>query len=908
MIDAFRESHKVNLLRPIGKEWDVVLIEVGLSQNGKFYSDILLKKSAPLFEGVKAYACELGNKFDHVPPETLQQVPGGFARNVVGWFSNVRFDSFKRPDGSKGSGVLGKFNVLEGAKWLRDNMKDAWNRGKTDLLGLSISAEGSGKPGTINGQEVVIVESIEFVDSTDIVTNPAAGGSFLRLVASKQEDGVNELLKLIRECRPSWLEGFAEPDDDKELELYALRVLESNLVKAQEEEQEIPSDHIQKLAETARGVKTLNNVISLIRKEKIQEATEMIRNWIGVHQEANNANVGKYSFPYKMYAEKKYKIAESEPEVAAEAGHKDEEDQNTKHNKVADFLVALMRRKGMSASDIAKAIGMTEEDVVTALKSDDPKNSTLAKMAKAMGVSEEDIKKLLPEAAVEAVDGATTEEEVMDDKKLEGLEERERAVATKETALRVREKVLASSLAEPAQNRVIQMFNEKTEVSDEDIEKGIEAELEYITSLTATESGEPTGLGNAHDDGKTDVKIGDGKREKMFKAVEGMIENEDIDGIPKFTSMREAWGAITGKWASPHQITDWIFESIAHGLPHRMNMEVDTYHDYLKGQWKHLASKNLQEAVTTSDFSVAFGDAMFKRLQKAYKDDDLNDWRRVISSIENLPDATNTFRIIRVGQVGTLPTVAQNAAYQELSPVTATEREETMTPSKKGGLRKFTWEDALADRIGVLRDIPTGLGRAAARTIQQAVWDAIEQNTVLNADSVALIDDATHSNRLSGDGALSYANAVILVNQLRDQTELNSGEKLGLDPKFLLVGNTLEDTAVEITDSNVKVTAAEDSTVASVVKRWGIQTFRTNGLGRTSGTENRWYIMIDPKQGETITVGFLGGRDRPEIFVQGKDTPTAGAFFEADSITFKIRLVFATTAVDFRWIQGSLTA
>ena len=635
-----------------------------------------------------------------------------------------------------------------------------------------------------------------------------------------------------------------------------------------------------------------------------------MKNWIGVHQESDNANVGRYSFPYKMYDQKKYQMAES----MEEAGHTDDEkkgdetDENTKHNKVADFLMALMRRKGMSVTDLAKASGISEDDALAALKSDNEKDPTLKKIAKALGVSDEDLMKLMPESAVEAVDGATAKEEVMDNEKLVGIEEREKAVATKETALRVREKVLASSLAEPAQNRVIQMFNEKTEISDEEIEKGIEAELEYITSLTATESGEPVGLGNAHNDGTPEIKVGDSKKEKLFKAVEGMIENEDIDGVRKFTSMREAWGAITGKWASPHQVTDWIFESIAHGLPHRMNMEVDTYHDYLQGQWKHLASKNLQEAVTTSDFSVAFGDAMFKRLQKAYKDDDLNDWRRVISSIENLPDATNTFRIIRVGQVGTLPTVAQNAAYQELAPVTATEREETMTPTKKGGLRKFTWEDAMADRIGVLRDIPTGLGRAAARTIQQAVWDAIEQNTVLNADSVVLIDDATHSNRLSGDGAISYANVVTLVNQLRDQTELDSGEKLGLSPKFLLVGNTLEDTAIEITDSNVKVTSAEDSTVASVVKKWKLETFRTNGLGRTSGTENRWYVMIDPKQGETITVGFLGGRDRPEIFVQGKDTPTAGAFFEADSITFKIRLVFATTAVDFRWIQGSLTA
>ena len=82
---------------------------------------------------------------------------------------------------------------------------------------------------------------------------------------------------------------------------------------------------------------------------------------------------------------------------------------------------------------------------------------------------------------------------------------------------------------------------------------------------------------------------------------------------------------------------------------------------------------------------------------------------------------------------------------------------------------------------------------------------------------------------------------------------------------------------------------------------------KTIGLGRTSGTENRWYVVANPRDAESIVVGFLGGRDRPEIFVQSPtQTPTSGESFDADILSFKIRYGFGVAAEDHRWIQGSL--
>ena len=115
-----------------------------------------------------------------------------------------------------------------------------------------------------------------------------------------------------------------------------------------------------------------------------------------------------------------------------------------------------------------------------------------------------------------------------------------------------------------------------------------------------------------------------------------------------------------------------------------------------------------------------------------------------------------------------------------------------------------------------------------------------------------------------------------------------------------------EATADEIINSTSKATSAEDATVRNALKaKFKMEALGSIGLGRTGTTNTHWYVAARPKDTDTIAVGFLGGRDRPDIFVQGIDTPNSGSMFDADKITYKIRLVCAAKVVDFRWIQRS---
>jgi cation transport regulator len=166
-----------------GAEWEVVIIQAGVSKNNRMYPLEVLRQAAPLFEGCRVYAYDrlLKGKeiFDHLSDEELSANPQGYARDLVGFLKEPRI---------VGSKLMATLHVLEAAKWLRDNLKDAFAHGQSQLYGLSIDAAGEGHMIESGGQQVLHVDAIRTVSSTDVVSYPAAGGAFTRLIA-----GVNTL-------------------------------------------------------------------------------------------------------------------------------------------------------------------------------------------------------------------------------------------------------------------------------------------------------------------------------------------------------------------------------------------------------------------------------------------------------------------------------------------------------------------------------------------------------------------------------------------------------------------------------------------------------------------------------------------------------------------------------------------
>lgn len=153
-----------------GFVWDAVLIKAGLSLNNRFYPDAVLREAAPLFEGRPIFA-----KAD----EQHLKGEGKDVRNILGYVGNVRFAEGATPDSGS---LLGTVTLLAAAGSLPEVIREAWSRGKKDLVGLSIDADGKAKLGKHGGKPMRVATSITKVNSVDLIVEPGAGGGLVRLV------------------------------------------------------------------------------------------------------------------------------------------------------------------------------------------------------------------------------------------------------------------------------------------------------------------------------------------------------------------------------------------------------------------------------------------------------------------------------------------------------------------------------------------------------------------------------------------------------------------------------------------------------------------------------------------------------------------------------------------------------
>jgi phage major head subunit gpT-like protein len=340
-----------------------------------------------------------------------------------------------------------------------------------------------------------------------------------------------------------------------------------------------------------------------------------------------------------------------------------------------------------------------------------------------------------------------------------------------------------------------------------------------------------------------------------------------------FTSIYAAYEAITGRRLNPYDPDDvrtLVRESWA---PSRMG-------------------KRVSEAITTSTFGEALGDSVTRRLIDMYSAARYGSWRAIATTVPVRDFRTQ--RRDRIGGYGNLPTVAEGGAYQPLT--SATDEEATYAVTKKGGTESWTFEAAMNDDLGALARIPEELGRAAARTLHEFVWlDCFASNPTCSYDSVALFD-AAHAN--TDAVALSNANASTLRAKMRTQAGYGVASKpLGVTPRYLIVPNELEDLGNQICNGDRAVPATTPGATDVPNLHKGTELIVVDEFTDA----NDWYMTADPADLPLIEIGFLGGREEPELFMQ--DDPAQGTPFSSDEVTWKIRHIYSGAVIDHRAAQ-----
>jgi hypothetical protein len=250
---------------------------------------------------------------------------------------------------------------------------------------------------------------------------------------------------------------------------------------------------------------------------------------------------------------------------------------------------------------------------------------------------------------------------------------------------------------------------------------------------------------------------------------------------------------------------------------------------------------------------------------------------------------------ILLADFAALSAVAENGAYANLA---WADSKETWTPAKKGNLVYVTLEMILNDDVRAVTHIPSKLAVAANITINETVSALFTDGggagpNMADGAAVFLVGHGNYTTDALSSTALQAGMIAMAKMQ-------NSASKvLGIRGRYLLVPPDLMYAAAVIAGTD-RATGSANNDVNPlygqiepiVVPNW---TDATN-----------WYLMASPSEIECIEVGFLNGREEPELLLQ--DNPTAGTVFTNDAISYKIRHIYGAGWVDHRGAYGAVVA
>lgn len=309
----------------------------------------------------------------------------------------------------------------------------------------------------------------------------------------------------------------------------------------------------------------------------------------------------------------------------------------------------------------------------------------------------------------------------------------------------------------------------------------------------------------------------------------------------------------------------------------------------------------LTESLDSTSFDQILGDSVTRRMVAEYAAISQAQWRGTIADVVPVSDF-RTQRRMRFGGYANLATVGQGAPYPAMT--SPTDEEATYAPAKRGGTEEITLEMIANDDVGVIRRIPSKMARAAAQTLYEFVFDFLRTNAAIY-DSTALAA-AGHGNNISTT-ALGSAQLVAARAVMKKQTDMSNSKRIGLNARYLWVPTDLEELAFQLTmatkainDAGV-VTTAEPS-APNFVNKIGIEA-RVVDYWTDA---NDWWLTADIGQTPMIEVGFLNGREEPELFVQ--DLPNVGSMFSNDKLTYKIRHIYGGAVLDYRGFFGGIVA
>lgn len=425
-------------------------------------------------------------------------------------------------------------------------------------------------------------------------------------------------------------------------------------------------------------------------------------------------------------------------------------------------------------------------------------------------------------------------------------------------------RLTTSGLPAPAQQQIRKQFSGRIFEAGE-VDQAIAGLRDLLGSIFGQQSIRGVGasvLDAGQPQGVTPLE----KVQAAFDRLFGLSVDPHLAGVPRLSGIREAYILITG---------DKLFTG--------------------KYVWEESIVREANETTTAIMANVVLN-SMTKRLVRDYQAQPK--WWEPITIKVPVTDMKQQNRI-RLNDFGSLASVAESGAYQN---VQWGDARENYTPTKYGNIVAVTLEMFLNDDLHAVQRIPTKLAHAAVVTINEVIAGLFTQNAGTGptmADGWNVFDAVHHQGNTSSATPgmdLSSASLQTAMTTL-EKMQNSAGKRIGVRGRYLLIPPELRWQAQVITQSqlatgtpNNDINPLAGAIVPIVVPQL------------TLGYQ--WYLLADPSQIESIEVGFLNGREEPELLVQ--DNPAAGNVFTNDEISYKVRHIYGAGWLDYRGAFAAL--
>ena len=319
----------------------------------------------------------------------------------------------------------------------------------------------------------------------------------------------------------------------------------------------------------------------------------------------------------------------------------------------------------------------------------------------------------------------------------------------------------------------------------------------------------------------------------------------------------------------------------------------------------------LQEAMTTSDFPLLFGDILDRQVLAGYQEAP-STWRNYVK-VSTVRDFRTVKRYAVSGAEAVLDEVKEDQQY----PVGKLDESALWEyrVKKHGRKLQFSFEVIVNDDLESLTDAPQRLGKAARRTEQRFV-------TTLYVDANgphASFYSVGNANIITGNPALSLAGLQTGLAQLSSRVD-SDGEPIVIEMVELVVPPALEITAQNILNAlQIELTERGGTSGTKLVSQnWMKTRFRLNVdpyipiIASTANGNTSWFLFGNPDAGRpALEVGFLRGYEEPQVFMKQPNAVRVGGGapdtfdFDTDSREYKLRHILGGTRADPKMTAAS---